>query len=161
MRCDASLHRLAEMEIDVYLPRGAFREYAGVSETIGDVAAPAQPEPTEAVATVLFVDGSDLAARALGKDLVRSLKFARIACVLADADVEGVLINAPAVVMIGESQARRAGALVPTPRQREIAWLVTGEPAMLRGNIQSRRALWSELKRIARGLAQQRDPGRG
>lgn len=160
MRDDASLQRLAEMEVDVYLPRSARGQ--GVAAAAALVAAaPAHSAPaTLPVDTVLFADDSSPAARALIADVVRSLKFARIACALVAADAETALQQASAVVMLGEAQARRAGALVPAPRQREIAWIVAGEPSALRGNAQARRALWSELRRIARGLARHADPAR-
>lgn len=158
MRDDASLHRLAEMGVDVYLPRSALRQ--GVAAPAAPTA-PVQSAPVAApVDAVLFADASSPAARALIADVVRSLKFARVACAPDGADAEAVLAHAAAVIMLGAAQARRAGALVPAPRQREIAWVVADEPAALRGNVQARRALWSELKRIARGLARHGDPAR-
>lgn len=156
MRDDASLRRLAEMGIDVYRPRDVADVSAAVPlQAASPLARDVAPELAR-IEVALVAEG----ASALVADVERALGFARIACTRTDAQAEAVLARAAAVVMFGESQARRAGALLPAQRQREIDWVVTGEPAALRGDPRARRALWSELKRIARGLARRSAPAR-
>jgi hypothetical protein len=167
MRNEASLRRLTEMAIDVYVPRAASRGAAPVA-TAAVEAPPAPPvaaeTPASAAATqaavrvdaLLLADGA--AADALLRDVVRTLAFARISAVRGAASDEVALANAAALVMFGEAQARAAGAVLPAQRQRDMGWVVAGEPSALAGNAGAKRALWSELKRMVRGVhARQRD----
>jgi hypothetical protein len=152
MRDDASLRRLAEMGVDVYAPRGASRATAEPAPAV--VSAPAQPVPPIAGQGVLLLVG-DVAspASALLADVARALRGAGIASSRANASDEAALAQAVALVVFGDAQARAAGALLPAHRQSEIGWVVTGEPAALSGDAIGKRALWSELKRMTRGIA--------
>ncbi len=161
-----NLRRLAEMGIEVYLPRstlqrdavarpplsaaesGATRvEWASISEVVDGTAAQA------AATVVLLADATTEGARALVANVVRALGFARIVCVLGEARDEAELAGAHAMVMFGDRQARAAGALVPAQRQREIGWVVGAELSALAANGSAKRALWSELKRMVGELA--------
>jgi hypothetical protein len=83
---------------------------------------------------------------------VRALAFARVSCAQADEPAESVLSGAMALVAFGDARARAAGAVMSAQRQRDMAWVVTSEPAVLATDAQAKRALWSELNRIARQL---------
>ena len=164
---DASLHRLAEIGIDVYLPRAdhgaqaaAIEPAAVIAATaeVADVAAPALASPH---GLLLVAPAPTDAARALRADIERALGFARVACRVLDAADEGVLAAAAALVVFGEAQARAVGALLPAQRQRELGWVVAGELAALAGDAVAKRALWSELRRAARALAARPAAARG
>ncbi|MEP7044297.1 MAG: hypothetical protein ABI843_14635 [Dokdonella sp.] len=152
---EASRARLAEMGIDVYLPRAQPGRAA------------AQPEPTQSQAAsssatsmqaptarvLLLTEAPSARARALAADVVRALKFARIeAAEAAAADAAGIAI-ASGLVLFGDALARKVGAVLPAQRQREIGWVVTDELALLARDVKGKRALWSELKRLVRELA--------
>lgn len=144
---EADLRRLAEIGIDVYVPRG--------SNSPKSVAGFVAPEPAAAsggAMALLLADASTPRATALLAAVTRALAFARIACAQASEADESVLAGAVALVAFGEARARAAGASISAQRQREIAWVVTAEPAVLAADARAKRALWSELKRIARQL---------
>ena len=156
MRDDASLRRLAEIGIDIYVLRGA-AERPAAEPTQSRVA-----EPQAAVATSVGLPASGVVvladderaqrpARVLA-DVGRAFGLARIPCTFAAEASEATLAGATALVAFGEAHARAAGACLPSRRQDEIGWVVVGEPAMFTGNAAAKRALWSELKRIARPL---------
>lgn len=179
---EANLRRLAEMGIDVYVPRVAAARAAqaapaaapAVADPLPAVAAPssAQPilrahadapvavAPTEQAAVVLLADTALASANALVTDVVQTLKFARIACAQGVAHDEAALAAASALVMFGDRQARTAGALLSAQRQREIGWVVSAELPALAGDVPAKRALWNELKRMMRELAAHTDPAR-
>lgn len=147
MRDEADLRRLAEIGIDVYAPRvggspaGAAACIAsGLAATCG------------AATAILLADASTPRATALLAAVARALGFARVACAQVSEVDESVLSGTLALVAFGEARARAAGATISAQRQREIAWVVTSEPAVLAADGQAKRALWSELKRIARQL---------
>lgn len=145
MRDEADLRRLAEIGIDVYVLRGG----DPTNGSAGFVAP--GPAAVRGVATaVLLADASTPPAAALLVAVRRALAFARVACVQASEPDENVLSGAMALVAFGEARARAAGATISAQRQREIAWVVTSEPAALAVDARGKRALWSELKRIAR-----------
>jgi hypothetical protein len=161
MRNEASLRRLTEMAIDVYVPRAAARDVAPYAVAVAEApqaAAAEAPAPASAAAApaavrvdaLLLADGA--AADALLRDVVRALAFARISAVRGTASDEAALANAAALVMFGEAQVRAAGAALPAQRQRDMGWVVAAEPSALAGDAGAKRALWSELKRMLRGL---------
>jgi hypothetical protein len=145
MRDEADLRRLAEIGIDVYALRTG-------SSPAGVAASAAPGLPSGAAAAVLLADASTPRATALLAAVVRALAFARVSCAHADEPGESVLAGAMALVAFGDARARAAGALMSAQRQREMAWVVTSEPAVLAADAQAKRALWSELKRIVRQL---------
>jgi hypothetical protein len=164
VRDDASLRRLAEMGVDVYVPRTSRRasDAAVASVTMpaalsrvreSDIAEGPAGLQASAVATVLLLAEADSrSAVALLKDVTRTLAFAQIRSAAASSLDESLIAAAGALVMFGEGQARAVGALIPAQRQRDIGWVVSAEPARLARDAQAKRALWSELKRMARGL---------
>lgn len=170
---EENLRRLAEMGIDVYVPRVAAQRAATIAPPARSGAnagwrATAQSARTDdgmsaeqtQAAVVLLADASSAGARGLIADVVRALGFASIACVCADARDEGALATASALVMFGDPEIRAAGAVVPAQRQREIGWVAVSELAALAGAGSAKRALWSELKRMARELAARSAPER-
>ena len=143
---ETDLRRLAEIGVDVYVPRGA----GAAPVSVATIAATRAANPADAIAAVLLADTSEPRAAALLAAVTRALAFARVSCALADAPDERVLSDVQALIAFGDARARAAGALLSAQRQREIGWVVTSEPAALATDAQGKRALWSELKRIAR-----------
>lgn len=156
MRDDASLRRLAEIGIDVYVLRGARAGDAAADPALEQAAgAGASAAPATDVArprVVVLADGrASREARVLA-DVERAFGLARIRCTFSAEATEATLGDAAALVAFGESHARAAGACLPARRQDEIGWVVVAEPARFAGNAAAKRALWSELKRIMRPL---------
>lgn len=157
---EGSLARLAEMGIDVYLPRG--RGAPARLPPVEPAPAPAQPAvqatATPAVAAAPRGGVVLVAAPAASKpagllaDVARALRFARLDCTACEAPDDTALQAAHAFVLFGEAQVRALGARLPAQRQREVGWVVTGEAAALAGDAQAKRALWSELRRVMRAL---------
>lgn len=139
----ARLRRLAEMGVDVYLPRAERR--GGIAESAPAVASP----PAAARVLVLAADAAP--ARLLA-DVVRALRLARIEAVEADPSDTAALAAAAGLVLFGDAPVRAAGAALPAQRQREIGWVATREPEALARDASAKRALWSELRRLARLL---------
>jgi hypothetical protein len=165
MRNEASLRRLTEMGVDVYLPRAALRAGGAAAAivaatdstpatSITSTATARQNPPGATVA--LLTDAKSPVAKALLANVARALQFARIACAPVDLRDEAAVSAAAGLVMFGDAQARAVGALMPAQRQREIGWVVSTELALLAADARAKRALWSELKRMMRGLADAR-----
>jgi hypothetical protein len=162
---DANLRRLAEMGIEVYLPRGAgdraTNAAIGMPETAPPASRQAVADVVDAPADVLLLTGLPSShAAALLADVSRALAFARMRSAQTASPDEAALGAARVLVAFGEAQARAVGALLPAQRQREMAWVVSAEPALLIGDARARRALWSELRRALRGLAAGRESAR-
>lgn len=164
MRDEASLHRLAEMGVDVYRlrasavgsplvvdPHGASSMSAPVRSDTASIIVDGQA--INAASVLLLVEIESPVVKRLLADVMRTFKFARIACAYAGARDEIALSTAAGLVMFGEAQAREVGALIPAQRQREIGWIVSAEPKVLAKDAHAKRALWSELRRMTRGLA--------
>ena len=147
MRDEADLRRLAEIGIDVYVLRGG-----DAPKSSAGFVAPGPAEAGGGPTAILLADASTPRATALLAAVTRALAFARVACTQASEPDENVLSGVMALVAFGEARARAAGATISAQRQREIAWVVTSEPAALAADARGKRALWSELKRIARQL---------
>lgn len=147
MRDEASLRRLAEIGIDVYVLRGS---QVAATATLPVAAAAAGSAADGRVVVVLADDAG--AARLLG-DVRRAFAFARVGCRIEASADEDALAAADALVAFGDARARAAGACLPTARQQSIGWVVLAEPADLARDAVAKRAMWSELKRILRGLA--------
>jgi len=176
MHGEASLRRLEEMGIDVYLPRDARGVGAASSPVIADAraASTATPPPAAAAANVtpaaaatstkeiagtssrdadvLLLADIATAAEPLLAAVARTLVFARVTCARANADDADALATTRALVAFGEAQARAAGAALSAQRQSQIGWVVAAEVARLRGDALGKRALWGELKRVVRLL---------
>lgn len=131
---EASRRRLAEMGIDVYLPR-ASTPAAGASAT--------------AVAAVYVL--TDSCEHELPRALARTLAFAGVAAGIARAQ-DAELAGASALVVCGPEQARAVGARLDAAQQAAIGWVATGALQHLAGDALAKRALWGELKRLLRQL---------
>jgi hypothetical protein len=153
MRDDASLRRLAEIGIDVYLLRGT-AERASSKEAVGEPMVDPAARAAHAAAPGIVVLAGAQAPRGarLLRDVERAFGLARIRCRFSARADEATLADAAALVVFGDSHARAAGACLPAQRQREIGWVVVAEPATFAGHAAAKRALWSELKRIMRPL---------
>ena len=156
---EASRARLAEMGIDVYLPRAqpvasALSESPMLPQVPGSRETAAQtPVRVSPASIVLLADVVSTRARSLPGDVIRALKFARVDAVEADAGDEAVLASAAGLVLFGDALARTVGAVLTAQRQREIGWVVTGELAVLARDAQVKRALWSELRRLVKKIS--------
>lgn len=158
MRNEASLRRLAEMGVDVYrlrtIPAAAHVATTMSASVRSNAVSTAVEEPSINTARILLlVQVQSPLSKALLADVMRTLKFARVACAYAGTRDETALSTAAGLVMFGEAQAREVGALIPAQRQREIGWVVSAEPQTLAKNAHAKRALWSELRRMTRALA--------
>ncbi|HKE47415.1 MAG TPA: hypothetical protein VKB52_05085 [Rhodanobacteraceae bacterium] len=138
---ETSRARLAEMGVDVYVPR--------VRGTVPAAAAVVEPARTR---VALLARAGDAAAKALVADVGRALKFARVESAV-EAKADARLHDAAGLVVFGDTLAREAGAALPVERQKAVPWVAAGEADALAGNAPAKRALWSELKRMARSLA--------
>jgi len=174
MHDEASLRRLEEMGIDVYLPRHAGVSEAALSSMTADASAAGTPiankiattnAATAAVASakesagtsagdadVLLLADTAAHAEPLLAAVARTLAFARVTSAKAGADDAGALGRARALVVFGETQARAAGAALSAQRQAQIGWVVAADVARFRGDALAKRALWGELKRVVRLL---------
>ncbi|HEY0233086.1 MAG TPA: hypothetical protein VGC55_17695 [Dokdonella sp.] len=158
---EASRARLAEMGIDVYLPRvqpargGSEAPPAATDAPLraADAAAPPMAMPgARAVHVLLLAEAGTTRAQALLAEVARALKFARVEGAAAEATDETQLAAASGLVVFGDALVRKVGALLPAQRQREIGWIVSGELGALARDGRAKRALWSELKRLVRSL---------
>ena len=144
MRDDASRVRLEEMGFEIYVPRG-MRAASG-----RDVLPPTAPERVRA-RVALIARTESASARALLAQVARAFAFARIdAAVASDAANAG---DAAGFVVFGASPGREIGMALPAERQKAVAWTTAAEPHEIAGSVAAKRALWSELKRVARTLA--------
>jgi len=143
MRDEASLARLEEMGFAVYVPRG-------VRGAPSPAASP-QPAPSRAGARVVLLAREDSkAARALVAGVKRALAFARIDGDVVSAIDEQQLGDAKGLVAFGEAFAREVGVGISATRQAALAWVATADAGTIAGQPLAKRALWSELKRLAR-----------
>jgi hypothetical protein len=136
MRDDASRARLTEMGFELYVPRGV-RAYASAAQVRARVA--------------LIARDASMTGRSLLVQVARAFAFARVDAVVAsDARDAG---GADGLVVFGASLAREIGATMPAERRKSIMWTHAAEPGEIAGSVAAKRALWSELKRVARALA--------
>ncbi len=152
---EANLRRLAQMGIDVYLPRRPTLAMpargAEVVVASAQTVAPIAKSSAGAHAVVLVAD-----ARSGGRflaDVARALAFAGVGSARICAPDWTALDSAGVVIAFGEVHARAAAALLSAQRQQQVDWIVTGEFAELAGNAQRKRALWTEVKGILRMLS--------
>ena len=179
LQADYSLRLLAEMGVDVYLPRGtqgaaaqapqasgadpASRPVPEFAVPDGDHVTAAAGEQTAAAslavelsAEIILLHARGAAARVLA-DVERSVRMMGWTVLIADAPELAAGAQVRALVVLGESLARELGAALPAQRQRAIEWIVAADPAVLARSAAAKRALWGEFKRVARVLA---DPAR-
>ena len=156
---DARLRRLAEMGIDVYLPRSApaasrapdtagdARSATGATTTPNADAAPSQSRPV-----LLLARTASPAEQRLLAQIVRALAFARVACDAServDADAIG---RAAGLVVFGDAMAREVGAVSSVAGTRAQGWVAARPLAEIARDARAKRALWSELRRMTREL---------
>ena len=152
MRDEASFARLEEMGFAVYMPRGV----RGVSSPVSSApdASPRAAVPETSRATharvVLLAREDSKAARSLLAGVRRALAFARIDGDVVTAIDEQSLGDAKGLVAFGDAFAREVGVRVSATRQAALAWVATAEAGSIAGQAPAKRALWSELKRLAR-----------
>ncbi len=137
MRDDASRARLEEMGFDIYVPRAA--------------SAPAQSVPVVGSRARPRVALLSRTESALLSQVARALAFARVDAAVAPGAKR--IGDAVGLVVFGESLAREIGAALPPGRKESMGWVGAAEPAEITGSVAAKRALWSELKRLARALA--------
>jgi len=143
MRNEASLRRLIEMGVDVYVPRVA-RDRR--------VALPAVASSRETPVAHVLVLARAGTAQPLIACVLGALRFARIeGRVEATAEATRI-IEAAGLVVFGETLAREAGALLPANRQQEPQWVAAPDAAKIGADAAAKRALWSELRRLVRAL---------
>ena len=141
---DYSLRLLAEIGVEVYVPRAA-------AATVVDAALPTAALTADA-AGVAFVCPRDEGGRLRGHVLL-ALRAAGLRVLDGDdVDLAGDR-GIAGVVVLGEALARSLGAGLPAPRHAELEWVISGEPAALARGAAPKRALWGEIKRLARILA--------
>lgn len=150
MRDDASLRRLEAMGIEAYRLRRGRPPCADAAAAADAIASPddeARDVATSAsVRALLLVE--DARSRLIA-DVSRSLAWLRVAaraCAPTDPEVE----TADVLVAFGDACVRTAGARLPAQRQQAITWIAAPSPEALAGDSAARRALWSELRRLAR-----------
>jgi hypothetical protein len=149
MRDEASLARLEEMGFAVYMPRG-MRRVAVAEPAPGAPHVPASRDTR--VRVVLLARDDTPAARALLAGVRRALAFARIESDVASAIDEERLGDAKGLVAFGDAFAREVGVGVSASRQASLAWAAAGDAGSIAGQPLAKRALWSELKRLARTI---------
>jgi len=160
MRADAG-RRLAELGIDRYVLRSAHAA-APATEAPARVS-PAGPGPAPAPATAVAASAPGTAARvllyagtggagALLADIGRSLSLLRLDWAPGVED-DAAVSSAAGFVVLGEDLARRVAAGLPTDRLGACEWIIAGQPADLARGAAAKRALWGELKRLARTLS--------
>lgn len=147
MRDEASLRRLAEMDIDVYVPR-LVREVAASNRT---VASAAERESPPRARVVLLASDENTGAKALLAQIARALAFARI-----DSAVEQSMdpndSGAAAVVAFGEAFARDLENAEPAERRKRLQWISAPDIVTIGARAHAKRALWNELRPMIRAL---------
>src|SRR5690606_11261932 len=143
MRAEASLRRLAEIGIDVH----RLRTYADAADETS-TAQPGRAAATGSARALLVAGDRAHASAPLVADLLRSLAWLRVDAALAkpaDAGVDG----ADVLVVFGDDSVRAIGARLPAQRQQAVTWVVAPALSVLARDVPARRALWSELRRMA------------
>lgn len=151
-----SLRLLGEIGVDVYVPR---------TQSVESVpSAPEAPSPagvkaaTEKNVAAMHADVlilcADQSHERLLADLLRSLRMSRLDAMLASPAQSELIAAARSLIVLGKSLARSLGAEMPAQRQNEISWIVSDEPVALAPSAAAKRALWGEIKRLARSQSQ-------
>lgn len=133
---DYGLRLLAEIGIDVYVPR-AMPVAAAVPSRAPRVVVACAP-----AGRTRFVDDIERALRSVGLQVQRH-----------DGAATEALAAAAAVVVFGGDLARTLGAHLPAQRQRELEWVIVAEADVLARDALAKRALWGEIKRLARACS--------
>jgi DNA polymerase III psi subunit len=141
---------LAAIGIDLYRLRtvDAKGEALAAQSAVG--------EPERLVVACAHGAGRDARLARLLPQLLRSLGVADAAVrrieTAADGSL-GALPQAPAYLMIGDATARACAAQLPIEQQNALTLVVIGaEPAAALRDTAAKRALWQQLKPLARRL---------
>lgn len=161
---DYSLRLLAEIGIDVYVPRAAVAAPAlqppaqqNDDKPRASVAAGSSMPPAHAMGTAaILVVCSEVRHGRLLDDLLRGLRMARLDAAMADISRLEAIAAARGLLILGENLVRTLGAGIPAQRQNEMAWIISSEPAVLAGSAEAKRSLWGEIKRLSRAQAMHR-----
>lgn len=163
MRAADADRRLAEMGIERYVLRRSAQPDAAIADPPADrtappIAAGATPrasKPATAHAGVLLI--ADAAGpSALIEDIGRGLDRLCVTWSRAGAGDADTLTTATGFVVLGEPLARQVAASLPTDRLGTCEWVIADPAADLARAAAAKRALWGELKRLARSLAARR-----
>lgn len=151
---ERSLRLLAEMGIDVYEPRvvSDAPRVSGEAPVVPVRAIPATPPPSEvsALAAVLVIGASE--GTRWASDLLAALQWLGVASRLCASDDVVSLRAAAGLLVLGESHARTLSTALTAFEQERMHWVIGAEAGTLMANVDSRRALWGEMKRISRLL---------
>jgi hypothetical protein len=149
------LRLLAEIGIDVYLPR-AVAGGQPASHAPTNAQAPALPEAAirhdSVAASAILIVGHESAPARFLTDLQRACRLAGLSARTGACGVE-TIADARGLIVLGERLARDLGAAMPAQRQNEIAWVVAGAATTLVADAAAKQALWGEIKRLARQFA--------
>lgn len=165
---DYGLRLLAEMGIDVYLPRNdadrrshAEGPASNANRTsIVDAAEAAVVAAARGDSSPRFHDillfGHEHAPAAMLADLLRSIRLAGLDVAPCDANSVASIARARGLIVLGEKRARELGASLPAQRQNAVDWVVVAAADELGGDAAAKRALWGEIKRLSRSAGRPR-----
>ena len=149
---DYSLRLLAEIGVDVYLPRGAANASsarASADEVTGSSAATGVADVRAGVA--FYRSGDERGV--LCSHVLLALRTAGLRVIEGEGSDLAGEAGIAAVVVLGEARARAIGAGLPAQRHGALEWVIAGEAAALARGATPKRALWGEIKRLARIVA--------
>lgn len=148
---ERSLRLLAEMGIDVYEPRQASHPPSVAAEApVSAIPASSSPNEASALAVLLVIGASEGTRWTL--DLLAALQWLGVGSRLCASDDVASLRTAAGLLVLGESHVRTLSAGLTAFEQERMHWVIGAEAATLMSNVESRRALWGEMKRISRLL---------
>lgn len=160
---DYSRRLLAEIGVDVYLPRAPALTITTVAEPASVPPVMQMPAVTEAfgsstsVETVIAADVLVLCERReptkLLGDLIRALGSARLRGAFGEISDPAAISSVRGLLVLGESLARELGPALSAQQQNAITWVVAIEPSALARSADAKRALWGEIKRLSHTLA--------
>lgn len=163
MRAADADRRLAEMGIERYvLRRSAQPGAAAANEPSAEHPAAAaatprrSPAPTGSQTGAVLLIADAAGPHALIEDIGRGLDRLGVTWSRAATGDADTLITAAAFVVLGEPLARQVAASLPTDRLGACEWVIADPAADLARAAAAKRALWGELKRLARSLAARR-----
>ena len=164
---DYSLRLLAEIGIEVYVPRTAVAAPAVQSAAhqahdkpqAGVAAGSSLPPAPAAGASTIRIVCSEARQGRLLDDLLRGLRMAGLDAAMADISRLEAVAAARGLLILGETLMRMLGAGIPAQRQNEMDWIISSEPAVLAGSAEAKRSLWGEIKRLSRAQAKHRAGG--
>lgn len=148
---DYSLRLLGEIGIEVYLPRGAAPVAApDAGERDGAVS----PAASSAVPVPVLIEAAARdAAPGMVDQVLRALRSVGLDAAPHGFGAHPPLESVRGAVVLGNALMRQIGADLSAQQQARIVWVVAASPTALRGDAAAKRALWSEIRRLARALS--------